>query len=91
MAYKGLVCAALMLVMGGNVVGGGADQDTPDVAKLQAMNARFAPVDIGAVLSALPESERQALAKLVQAGRLMDAKGFRGSEVQRFRVQGSGV
>ena len=37
------------------------------------MTARFAPADIGADLRALPENERQALAKLVEAARLMDS------------------
>jgi hypothetical protein len=37
------------------------------------MIARFAPADIGADLSALPENERQALARLVEAARIMDA------------------
>jgi hypothetical protein len=36
------------------------------------MTARFAPADISADLSQLPENERQALAKLVDAARLMD-------------------
>jgi len=37
------------------------------------MAARFAPVDIGADLSALPRSEREALARLIDAARVMDA------------------
>jgi len=37
------------------------------------MTARFAPVDVTADLSALPANERQALAKLVEAGRVFDA------------------
>jgi hypothetical protein len=73
MAYKGLVCAALILVLGGMVVSGAVQQDIPDAARLQAMNERFAPVEIGADLAALPAHEREALAKLVQAGRIMDA------------------
>ena len=36
------------------------------------MTPLFAPVDIGADLSALPESERQALAHIVDAARVMD-------------------
>ena len=36
----------------------------PDAAKLVAMTARFAPVDIGADVSRLPDNERQALARL---------------------------
>jgi hypothetical protein len=45
----------------------------PDAAALRAMAARFAPVEIGADLSALPLRERQALAKIVRAGLVMDA------------------
>jgi peptidase M49-like protein len=41
--------------------------------RLQAMTARFAPVPITADLSALPASERQALARIVAAARHMDA------------------
>ena len=36
------------------------------------MTARFAPADIGADISPLPENERRALTKLVDAARLMD-------------------
>ena len=44
----------------------------PELAKLQAAAAQYAPVDIGADLSKLPANEQQALAKLVQAGWIMD-------------------
>jgi len=37
------------------------------------MTARFAPAEIGADLSALPKHERDALARLVDAARIMDA------------------
>jgi hypothetical protein len=43
------------------------------LAELQRMTARFAPADIGADLSALPKSEREALARLIDAARVMDA------------------
>ena len=39
---------------------------------LRTMTARFAPVDIGADIAALPDNERQALARLVEAARIMD-------------------
>ena len=45
----------------------------PTVAELQRMTARFAPVDIGVDVSALPANERAALARLVDAARIMDA------------------
>ena len=44
----------------------------PPASPLRTMTARFAPADIGADLSALPENERQALARLVEAARIMD-------------------
>ena len=44
----------------------------PTTAELQRMTARFAPVDIQADVSKLPENERRALAKTLQAARLMD-------------------
>ena len=44
----------------------------PDLAKLQAMTGRFAPVEITPNLSTLPACEQQALAKLVEAGQVID-------------------
>ena len=48
------------------------DKPAPNVAQLKTMTARFAPVDLSADLSKLPANERQALAKLVDAARVMD-------------------
>jgi hypothetical protein len=45
----------------------------PDTARLQQMAARFAPTDITADLSKLSASDRQVLAKLVQASKIVDA------------------
>ena len=39
---------------------------------LRTMTARFAPADIGADVRALPDHERQALARLIDAARIMD-------------------
>jgi peptidase M49-like protein len=44
-----------------------------DVPTLDRMAARFAPTDVTADLSSLPASERTALAKLVEASKIMDA------------------
>ncbi|HEV8392687.1 MAG TPA: hypothetical protein VGQ37_00375 [Vicinamibacterales bacterium] len=41
--------------------------------KIQTMTARFAPVDLTADLSTMPANEKQALAKMVEAGRVFDA------------------
>ncbi|HEX2573838.1 MAG TPA: hypothetical protein VH877_30095 [Polyangia bacterium] len=43
-----------------------------DVAALEQQSARFAPVDIGADLTAMPAHERHALAELVRAAELLD-------------------
>jgi hypothetical protein len=45
----------------------------PDAAALRRADARYAPVDLSVDLSRLPESERRALARLVEAARVMDA------------------
>ena len=45
----------------------------PTLAELQKMTARFAPAEIGADITALPKHERDALARLVEAARIMDA------------------
>lgn len=45
----------------------------PDAAELHRLTARFAPVELRVDLKALPESERRALARIVQASKLMDA------------------
>ena len=44
----------------------------PDVPQLQKMSSRLAPVDIRVDLSALPENERQALARIIQAAQVLD-------------------
>jgi hypothetical protein len=44
-----------------------------DTAKLQQMAARFAPTEIAADLSALSPSDRQVLAKLIAASKIIDA------------------
>ena len=51
-----------------------AAQETrmPDLKELNAMTARFAPVDLSADVSSLPDNERRALVRLVDAARVMD-------------------
>src|SRR5689334_7369096 len=44
----------------------------PNIDQLKTMTARFAPVDLSADVSKLPANERQALAKLVEAAKVMD-------------------
>jgi len=50
-----------------------ADPSSLTQQQIESMSARFAAVDIGADVSALPANERKALAKLVEASHLMDA------------------
>ncbi len=45
----------------------------PDAAALRRREARFAPVDLRVDLARLPEPERAALARLVEAARITDA------------------
>jgi tetratricopeptide (TPR) repeat protein len=45
----------------------------PTLPELRVMTARFAPAEIGADITSLPDGERRALAKLVEAARLMDS------------------
>jgi len=53
------------------------ESSMPDLAGLEAMMARYAPVEISADISQLPPREREALAKLVQAGWVMDSMFLR--------------
>ena len=67
-----LLSAALAAAITGAVT----VQDTisvPSASELRTMAARFAPADIAADVRQLPERERHALAKLVQAARIMDS------------------
>jgi hypothetical protein len=50
-----------------------SSESLPDLQQLEQMTGRFAPVEIRADVGALPPNEQQALAKLVQAARIMDA------------------
>ena len=51
---------------------GAAMSAMPDAAALQKMAGRFAAVELAPDVSALPASERAALAKLIEAARIMD-------------------
>jgi len=43
-----------------------------ETQRLEAMTRRYAPADLTADISALPENERQALAKIVEASKVFD-------------------
>jgi peptidase M49-like protein len=49
------------------------DKPAPNIDQLKTMTARFAPVDLSADLSKLAANERQALSRLVEAAKVMDA------------------
>lgn len=73
---------------------GGAQAPAPsaETVRLEKMAARFSPVDLTADVAALPANERQALEKLVEAARLMDAVFLRqvwaGNESLLLRLLG---
>ena len=47
--------------------------ETPGVEELRRLEAQYAPVDLVVDLSRLPEGERLALARLVEASQVVDA------------------
>jgi hypothetical protein len=49
-----------------------ASAAAPDQGRLAAMTARFAPVEIRADVAKLPKNEQEALARILEAARLMD-------------------
>ncbi|HZI10369.1 MAG TPA: hypothetical protein VE153_08215 [Myxococcus sp.] len=61
-----------VLLSGAAVAAENAPARLPDAAELQRMNARFAPVELRVDVQTLPDAERRALAKVVQAAKLMD-------------------
>ncbi|HEY0095669.1 MAG TPA: hypothetical protein VGB96_15165 [Archangium sp.] len=68
-----LVGAALLLASPARAAETQPPSRMPNVSELKRATARFAPVDIQADLSKLPENERRALAKTVLAAKLMDS------------------
>ncbi|HEY7739043.1 MAG TPA: hypothetical protein VIB01_00360 [Steroidobacteraceae bacterium] len=62
----------------------------PEVQRLNAMIARYAPVDIRNDLRAMPASERRALASLIHAARVVDAlylrQAWAGNEALLLRL-----
>ncbi len=65
-----LISTALGLVCSAAFAAGAGDADS--LAGYARQSARFAPVAITVDVSALPPSERAALAKLVAASRILD-------------------
>ncbi|HXV41269.1 MAG TPA: hypothetical protein VD701_09930, partial [Steroidobacteraceae bacterium] len=62
----------------------------PEVQRLNAMTARYAPVDIRNDLRAMPDNERRALASLIHAARVVDAlylrQAWAGNEALLLRL-----
>ncbi|WNG60844.1 hypothetical protein F0U59_43700 [Archangium gephyra] len=73
MTRRLLSLAAAALLFSGSAAAAEAPSRLPNAAELKRMTSRFAPVDIQADVSKLPENERRALAKTVQAAKLMDS------------------
>ena len=65
--------AGLFVLVVGLTVAAQDGTQMPTLAELQKLTARYAPADIGADVAALPKTEREALARLVDAARIMDA------------------
>jgi hypothetical protein len=61
------------MILGAASSGLPAGPSLPGAAELRASTARFAPVDLEADVSALPAGEREALAKMIEASRVMDS------------------
>ena len=49
-----------------------ATSTDPELQQIETMARRFAPADLTADVSALPENERKALVKIVEAGKVFD-------------------
>jgi hypothetical protein len=69
---KACICGLFVLICGLAPVAQDGTQ-MPTLAELQKLTARYAPADIGADITALPKNERDALSRLVEAARIMDA------------------
>ena len=70
LAAAGVIAAAGDVIVNDSVQ---TAEALPSAREVATMAARFARADIRADVAALPESERRALAKLVDAARLMDS------------------
>ncbi len=68
-----------------------AAKEMGELAKLHEMAAQFAPVDLKVDVGALPPSERTALARLVEAARVLDAlflrQAWAGNETLLLQLQ----
>jgi hypothetical protein len=60
-------CAAILTLLAGSTAMAAAP-----VAELESKAARFAPVDVRVDLAQLPDNERQALVRIIQAAKILD-------------------
>ena len=83
-----LTLVFLSMTMG--IIMTGQEKSMPSLEALTAMTARFAPVEIAADIAPLPGPEVKALARLVAAGRVLDALFLRqvwaGNEGMLFQL-----
>ena len=64
-----------LILLSGSIVTFATEQlatNVPDLAQLQQMTARFAPTELNVDISNLSDGDRKALAKLVEAGRIIN-------------------
>jgi hypothetical protein len=61
-----------LAVLAIDAIGVAMQTKIPDVSGLTRMIERFAPTEIGANISSLPPSEQTALARLIEAAKIMD-------------------
>jgi hypothetical protein len=68
-------CAATVALLTADAGFSAAEPATalPDAARIAAMHARFAPVELRADVSTLPDNERAALREILAAARVIDA------------------
>ena len=70
---KFLILISLVLLLGSTVLSAQElATKVPDLAQLQKMTARFAPTELKVGIGNLSQGDRKALAKLIEAARLMD-------------------
>ena len=72
MTKKVLMSSVLTAAVAVGLGARASDTAVPNLAQLKTMTARFAPVELGADVSALPANERQALVRMIEAAKVFD-------------------
>ena len=65
--------AAVALILAASTQAADPGQKTPDDGELRRLEARYAPVDLVVDVSKLPEGDRRALVRLIEASQVVDA------------------